>query len=124
MKKLLCGYILVLCLLYIPSAYGQPTMPDTEEQACITYIPKAISPNGDGINDHFEVRHVCNLESYSLEIYSLSNKLVHSSKDLAFSWDGSVSGRPAPEGRYSWVMSYKREDGNRVRLEGEVVLVR
>ena len=59
-----------------------------------------------------------------LEIYSLSNKLVHSSKDLAFSWDGSVSGRPAPEGRYSWVMSYKREDGNRVRLEGEVVLVR
>ena len=99
-------------------------MPDSDEQSCITFIPKAISPNGDGINDHFEVRYDCQLEDYSVEIYNLSNKLVHASNDVSLAWDGSISGRPAPEGRYSWVMSYERANGNRVRLQGEVLLVR
>lgn len=74
-----------------------------ELENCV--IPEGISPNGDGLNDIFD------LSSYdvqSLDIFNRNGRLVYSKKNYSNEWRGqSNNGETLPVGTYFYVMKYE-----------------
>ena len=80
----------------------------TELPTCV--IPQGISPNGDGLNDSFD------LSSYdvqSLEVFNRNGTLVYSKANYLNEWSGqSKNGDELPVGTYYYVMKYQ---GNKTK---------
>ncbi len=122
--KLFLVPLSVLSLLALSgSTLRKPLTPP--DRACLTNIPTAISPNGDGINDAFSIEQACELESFRLEIFDQSQQLIFESRNIREPWDGMVDGVPVPEGAYPWTISYRpAEQAAPIVEQGELVLVR
>lgn len=88
------------------------------------FIPNVFSPNGDGLNDFFQVTYV-NMESLTVTIYDRWGKFLFSSADKDFKWDGNFNGNPLPEGTFFWTINYKFTD-NEIAEEkrGTVMILR
>jgi len=70
-------------------------------------IPNIFSPNGDGINDRWEIKY---LESYPgcvIQIYNRYGQLVQRFVNYTTPWDGKISGRDAPVGTYYYIIDPK-----------------
>ncbi|WP_298756054.1 choice-of-anchor L domain-containing protein [uncultured Psychroserpens sp.] len=80
-----------------------------ELESCV--IPQGISPNGDGMNDTFD------LSSYrvtKLEIFNRLGTLVYSKTNYVDEWHGQTNdGEELPVGTYFYTMEY--EDGTKQR---------
>ncbi len=80
---------------------------DATENATFTYceIPKGISPNGDGLNDNFDlsnlkVKHLQIFNRYGMEMYSKAN--------YKNEWNGySDSGLNLPDGTYYYIIHFE-----------------
>ncbi len=70
-------------------------------------IPNAFSPNGDALNETFQISGLEELESYRCEIYNRWGEMVFSTTDKKTFWDGTYKGRPAPKGVYIYVIRGK-----------------
>ncbi len=77
-------------------------------------IPNVITPNGDGMNEYFEIVGIERLSSSKLEVFNRWGTLVYRSKGQAYEndWDGSGSeaamvslGDKLPSGTYFYVFS-------------------
>ena len=115
----------LLCLLcsFFPVTKAQKPHFEKENSSCISYIPSAFSPNGDGINDLFEVKLSCPVPDFQIRIFDTDKKVLFSSQNSK-SWNGVVAGKPQPEGHYSWEISYQAESGVEILKKGKVLLVR
>lgn len=122
--------LLIVCLLCLHiqfaaiHANNATLLPEGAKDACIISVPKAFSPNGDGFNDKFIVKNACNIDEFSLKIFTAENLLVHETERVEKAWDGKWGARPAPEGKYEWIISYKKKNDQETNLKGSVVLVR
>jgi len=56
------------------------------------YIPNTFSPNGDNINDNFQVFGL-GILSYEIHIFNRWGELVYSSEDINEVWDGTSKGK-------------------------------
>ncbi|NQY66830.1 MAG: gliding motility-associated C-terminal domain-containing protein, partial [Flavobacteriales bacterium] len=86
-------------------------------------IPNVFTPNGDGVNDIFEMIDHCYLEFFEGDIYNRwGGKLYHWESPEA-AWDGrTLAGREVPDGVYFYVISAKGFDGvNRVDVNNSEV---
>jgi gliding motility-associated-like protein len=94
------------------------------------YLPNIFTPDGDGINDRFEVgadRTVSKLNKVA--IFTRWGDMVYlldEPTDVAdwAGWDGSAHGRPAPPGVYVYYFSVLMSNGETVLIEGDVTLMR
>lgn len=109
---------------------------DVMPQTSVIDATGAFSPNGDGIKDEASFK-LYNSDNFAEVIYvtlSLVNqennknyKLIDNEKndpgEFAFVWDGTLSGTPLPEGRYTYSFAVRDERGNLSNVEtGEIVL--
>jgi len=82
-----------------------------------------FSPNGDGINDFFEIP--C-LESYprnNLEIFNRWGQVLYQTQNYKQDWEGNVDGKALPKGSYFWVATLYI--GTRIiQLNGTLSLIR
>jgi gliding motility-associated-like protein len=69
------------------------------------YVPNAFSPNGDGENDLFRPVTDCNLQ-YSVQVFNNWGSVVYASSDITAGWDGTLNGKQAPIGKYSYIIFY------------------
>lgn len=72
------------------------------------FIPNAFTPNGDGVNDRFEIigeEADCFTEMY---IFDRWGNLIHKTYSPALWWDGSYQNRPASEGVYVYLLRSER----------------
>lgn len=78
---------------------------------CAPFIPQGFSPNGDGINDTFEISNLLNIyENFELNIYSREGNLIHTAHNGDGFWNGVATkgllftGSPVPVGTYYYVL--------------------
>ncbi|MEM6261078.1 MAG: gliding motility-associated C-terminal domain-containing protein [Bacteroidota bacterium] len=62
-------------------------------------VPTAFSPNGDGVNDFFEVKS-SGVVTFNLRIFDRWGRIIFQANDPNASWDGTFQGRRVPEGAY------------------------
>jgi gliding motility-associated-like protein len=92
----------------------------------IPNIPNAFSPNGDGINDKFNIVGIPpeNITRFNIEIYDRWGQMVFHSDDIQDSWDGKRDGMPCPVGVYAWVMYWEDNNKTKITNKGTITLVR
>jgi gliding motility-associated-like protein len=67
-------------------------------------VPNAFSPDGDGINDVFQIVPFEGLEKVrSLQVYNRWGQKIYQSTAVP-SWDGMVGGKPAPVDVYLFIL--------------------
>jgi gliding motility-associated-like protein len=92
-----------------------------EDCKCAVYIPNSFSPNGDQLNDVFNVWTECDISDMSLEVYSRwGDKIINSQTG----WDGTFQSAPCQNGVYLWQISYRNKKGKMLYEKGTVHLVR
>jgi gliding motility-associated-like protein len=69
-------------------------------------IYNVFSPNGDGVNDYFEIDFAENFPDMRVEIYSRWGDLLYSTVgyDSGSRWDGTTRGTEAPVGTYYYII--------------------
>jgi len=79
-----------------------------------------FTPNGDGINDYWELPQLQEWGRCEVKVYNRWGKLVYDNPDYNNLWDGTSNGNPLPEGAYYFVI--KTENSGTVK--GTVNIVR
>ncbi len=71
-------------------------LPDRE-----VYIPNSFTPNGDGINDQWDIVLPSFIDEFDIYVYDRWGKLVwESHSPTQNSWDGMIDGKKASSGMY------------------------
>lgn len=96
----------------------------TVEIPCFNFIvPNVFTPNGDGINDFFEIL-VENTTQYSIIIFDRWGTEVFKTSNPMLYWDGKTeSGANAPDGVYYYILSAFC-NGKTVKKNGFVEIIR
>lgn len=93
----------------------------SEQETCIT-IPNAISPNGDNINDVWNIDMIELYPEAEVRIYNRWGELVWASeKGYPAPWDGTSRGRKLPIDSYHYIINL--HDGTKPVL-GDVTIIR
>ena len=75
-------------------------------------LPNVFTPNGDRVNDVFEIEIGEKLE-FQIVVLNQLNQVIFKSSDSAFKWDGTMlNGEPAPSGNYVYFLSAKNMNGD------------
>jgi len=86
-------------------------------------IPNAFSPNGDGLNDVFEVKgHF--LANYRLLIYDRWGQILFDNNNQSRGWDGRLNGKEIPTGAYPYRITGQDTSGKEFTKTGTVTLLR
>lgn len=93
------------------------------------FFPTAFSPNGDGVNDRFNLFGEQDLKAIrKLRIFDRWGGMVFEDQDFlpgaTSGWDGTVHGKPAPSGQYPYAGTLVMNDGKERQFKGVVQLVR
>ncbi len=84
----------------------------------------AISPNGDGFNDVFEIACVTDFDNV-LTIYDRWGNAVYSAVNYTNDWNGvDKNGETLTEGTYMWVLKVKESGKADTYYKGTVTIVR
>jgi gliding motility-associated-like protein len=67
------------------------------------YVPNCFSPNGDGVNDRFQVGGIPECISAQLIIFNRWGEVVFEDSSL-HAWNGTMRGQPVPDGVYVYVL--------------------
>lgn len=96
---------------------------------CPVYAPSAFSPNGDGLNDRFELFSGLPFFVVRYQIFDRWGGLLYEAADFEsnaadFYWDGTTAGEQANTGYYTYYIEVLDWQEQPVSLEGGVLLVR
>ena len=89
------------------------------------FVSAGFTPNSDGKNEVF-LPKVNDVSYYDFTIYSRTGEMIFHTNSPEMGWDGTVKGRPAPEGVYIYIIHYEKigEPGVKKKKMGSVTLVR
>lgn len=92
-------------------------------------VPNAFSPNGDGINDYFNVYNVKSIVAFNAAIYNRWGQQLYSwgidQMDCEeCGWDGTYKGKPVKDGVYFVVVTAQGADGVSYEIRRDVNLLR
>ncbi len=87
------------------------------------FMPTGFTPNSDGINDSLHV-HGRGIESISLKIYDRIGEKVFESLDILVGWDGKLNEVPMNDGVFVYLLEVKYCNGETVKEQGTLTLVR
>ncbi|WP_165940099.1 T9SS type B sorting domain-containing protein [Dyadobacter psychrotolerans] len=89
----------------------------------IMLIPDIFTPNGDGINERFEVKSYFTT-TFRMLIYSRWGEVVFQSENALDGWDGTIGGKPALPGYYLYKIEASTPTQEQISRTGSFVLVR
>ena len=93
------------------------------ERNAIILIPDAFTPNGDGINERFEVKSYF-VSSFQMLIYNRWGAVIFQSKDTGNSWNGEINGKPAPADYYIYKIDTVNTSDQPISKTGSFLLIR
>ncbi len=83
--------------------------------------PNTFTPNGDGINDFWEIKYLNDYPNCIVEVYNTAGTLVYRSNGYSTPWDGKWKGQELPAGTYYYVIDPKN---GRTKQAGYVTILR
>lgn len=83
-------------------------------------IPNAFTPNGDGVNDTWEIPNLNNIPEANLAIFNRIGTLIFTSKGYPKAWDGTINGDKLPSDTFDYQISTSAAKV----IRGSVLLVR
>lgn len=93
------------------------------EQKVTLLIPDAFTPNGDHVNEKFEIRGLF-INSFKISVFNRWGQVVFQSSDILNSWDGMINGANAPAGYYTYKTEITDTEDKPFVKEGTVFLIR
>ncbi len=82
-----------------------------DQDICID-IPSAFTPNGDGVNDTWEIRYIdAYYPNAKMEIFDRYGRLVYLSSRGYIPWDGRKKGKFVPVDSYYYVLTFVDTEG-------------
>lgn len=84
-------------------------------------VPNVFSPNGDGVNDRWEIKYLESYPGATVEIYNRYGQKVFESKGYTRPWDGTYQGSGLPAGTYYYIINPKN---GRQQMAGYVDIIR
>jgi gliding motility-associated-like protein len=85
------------------------------------FVPTAFSPNGDGLNDTWNIPALNAYPDFELSVFNRNGQIVFQSKKMNTPWNGKYKGEPLPVGVYVYMIDLKAGGGI---LKGTVTLLR
>jgi gliding motility-associated-like protein len=83
--------------------------------------PNTFSPNGDGINELWEVKYLDQYPGCVVELFDPRGYLLYRSVGYTKAWDGTLNGKPLPTGTYYYVIDPKN---GRKKMVGFITILR
>ena len=87
------------------------------------YVPNAFTPDGDGINDFFEIKGE-EIKEFELWIFNRWGELVYHTNEITDFWDGTYKGIPSQIDVFVWKIKYEDFQKKYGTLVGHVSLLR
>lgn len=92
------------------------------------FIPNTFTPNGDGLNDVFEIKSEGfkadgSVKNFYIRIYNRWGEEVFYSKDVNFQWDGTLNGEPVGFGNFVYKMQLEGFNRQKIELNGELTIL-
>lgn len=84
-------------------------------------IPTAFTPNGDGVNDTWDIKYLSEYTNNTVDIYNRYGEKVFSSAGYGVPWDGKHNGVDLPQGTYYYIINPK--NGRKI-ISGSVTIIR
>jgi gliding motility-associated-like protein len=96
------------------------------------YIPNAFSPNGDNINDFFDIKLGQDIEKViKFQVFDRWGEMMYSRENFfpkreeeGHGWDGIFKGKAMASAVFVWYAEIEGLDGEIFKAEGGVTLVR
>ena len=109
--------------LYATSPFGCSTVSDDVFVKVFkkVFVPNSFSPNGDGINDTWQIRGLDSYPSPSLKVFTRYGGLVYEAGQYLSPWDGTYNGKPLATGVYYYLLDLHM---NLPLISGWVLIVR
>ncbi len=87
-------------------------------------VPNAFSPNGDGMNETWEIRTLEAYPTARVEVYDRWGTRVYDKVRYTSEWNGTYGGRPLPVSTYYYVITLPEDIlGQGKKLTGSVSIV-
>lgn len=95
------------------------------DDAFAMHFPNSFTPNGDGLNDYWNFSGI-GFESYEAQVYDRWGSLIFSwnSHTNEQGWNGTISGEPAAQGTYVYVVTVKNYRGESKVFRDYLTLIR
>ena len=87
------------------------------------YIPNAFTPNGDGINDTWNIPALDAFNNFDEFVYNRYGELVFKNSNSNKPWDGTYKGKKVPMGAYTYYIDLKIGNGLG-KMTGTVLVIR
>jgi len=84
-------------------------------------VPNAFTPNGDGINDTWNIKNIETYPNCTVQVFNRYGQEVYSSRGYGISWNGTFKGSALPTGAYYYIIDLK--NGSKV-LSGSIAIIR
>jgi hypothetical protein len=89
-----------------------------------SYIPKAFTPNGDGLNDRLTLTPVGIKKLNYFRIYNRFGEKIFETTSLGVEWDGTYKGKKQAQDTYVYLLSAVYQKGETKVTQGTVMLIR
>jgi len=84
-------------------------------------IPNTFTPNGDGVNDTWNIKYLDSYPGNTVDIYNRYGEKVFSSVGYTVPWDGTYKGAVLPSDTYYYIINPR--NGRKV-ISGSVTIIR
>ena len=84
-------------------------------------VPNAFTPNGDGINDTWNIKYLDQYPNATVEVFNRYGEKVYFSNRYPVPWDGTYKGANLPAGTYYYIIN---PNSGRKAVTGYVSIIR
>ena len=116
---------LVTCILSVGNSCTAPVTSQPVRMIILPplaiNIPNTFTPNGDNINDKWDIPDLAYFPNCILNIFTRYGSMIYQSRGYSSAWDGSYNGKALPTGTYYYVIDL---GNNSPKLSGYVVIIK
>ncbi len=87
-------------------------------------VPNAFTPDGDGVNDFFNVVYRGKIEITKFNVFNRWGQTVYKNETPTTGWDGRFNGTDSPSDIYVYYIIIKFPDGKEFIKKGDLTLFR